>query len=98
MTEETPIEAYQAFACTKPTEFDAFMRRWKEEHPICTLITDKQIAALYTEEEKNRTVGENLEAINKILLPVEDVKKTKGRPKLAAPATSTTDTVSTESQ
>lgn len=33
MSEETPIEAYQAFVSTKPTEFDAFIRKWKEEHP-----------------------------------------------------------------
>jgi hypothetical protein len=33
MSKKTPLEAYQAFCSTKPTEFDAFMRRWNEEHP-----------------------------------------------------------------
>ena len=31
--QEYPYEALRTFCASKPTEFDAFMRLWKEEHP-----------------------------------------------------------------
>lgn len=33
MTEKPSYRALKAFASTKPTQFDSFMRKWKEPEP-----------------------------------------------------------------
>ena len=79
--QEYPYEALRTFCASKPTEFDAFMRLWKEEHPdpisIAKILTDSEVNAMWTEEEKNRTVAENLTAINDAIAPVEEKPKRK---------------------
>ena len=82
---EYPYEALRAFCATKPTEFDAFLRKWNEEHPdpIATahIITAQEMDDMWTEKEKNQTIEQNLKAINDALSPVEPEPEIVVKPK-----------------
>ena len=52
---EYPYEALRAFCATKPTEFDAFMRHWKEEHPAVVEPIVEKLVLEAPEPPKRRT-------------------------------------------
>ena len=50
--QEIPVEVYRAFASTKPTEFDAYVRKWREEHPEPTTEPTAEATPIVEEPAK----------------------------------------------
>lgn len=56
MNYERRIAALEAFACTKPREFDAFQSQWEQDHPeiVVPLTIDSDVAVVLDEKPKGR--------------------------------------------
>ena len=82
--EEIPIEIYRAFALTKPTEFDAYVRKWREEHPepehpvIVTQVFEDKAEVCEPITEKQSTRKRKSKAENEVTIETEEALEDVG--------------------